>query len=172
MHQQLPKDIDPVRFAHNGLYLQGQIPLSSMRRLTELLVSSDGEVAVEMQFDIDETGLPFMRGRFKTSVQLECERCLSPMTLVLDLQSLLGIVRFEHAVEGLAEQYEPWVLDDAKTVNPADVVEDELILALPIVPKHDFACLPDEHWQAGETEIEVEKPASPFAVLAALKTKK
>jgi len=172
MHQQLPREIDPFRFANSGIRLTGQIPLSSMRRLAEQLVSDDGMVDVDMHFDIDETGLPFMKGRFQTSIQLICERCMSQMTLQMDIPALLGIIRHERKVEGLAEQYEPWIIDDAKQVDPALMVEDELILALPIVPKHDYVCLPDDVWQAGEAESEADKPVSPFAVLAALKEKK
>ena len=172
MHQQLPKEIDPFRFAHNGLRLSGQIPLSSMPRLAESLVTDEGMVDVDLLFDIDETGLPFMEGRFKTSIQLICERCMSPMTLDLDVPALLGIIRHEGKIEGLAEQYEPWIIDDAKHVDPVHMVEDELILALPIVPKHENACLPEDVWQSGEQEKEADKPASPFAVLAALKDKK
>ncbi len=172
MYQQLPREIDPFRFANSGIRLTGQIPLSSMRRLAEQLVNDDGMVDVDMLFDIDETGLPFMQGRFQASIQLICERCMSPMTLQLDIPALLGIIRHERKVEGLAEQYEPWIIDDAKQVDPALMVEDELILALPIVPKHDYVCLPDDVWQAGEAESEADKPASPFAVLAALKAKK
>ncbi len=172
MHQQLPREIDPFRFANSGIRLTGQIPLSSMRRLSEQLVNDEGMVDVDMHFDIDETGLPFMQGRFQASIQLICERCMSPMTLQLDIAALLGILRHERKVEGLAEQYEPWIIDDAKQVDPALMVEDELILALPIVPKHDYVCLPDDVWHAGETESEADKPVSPFAVLAALKAKK
>lgn len=172
MQQQLPKELDPFRFAHNGIHLSGQIPLSSMRRLTDLLVTDDGMVDVDMHFDIDETGLPFMQGQFKTNIQMICERCMSPMDLQLDISALLGIIRHERKVEGLADQYEPWIIEDAKQVDPAQMVEDELILALPIVPKHDYACLSDDVWQSGEEEIEADKPASPFAVLAALKAKK
>lgn len=172
MHQQLPKEIDPFRFAQSGLRFSGQIPLSSMRRLADLLVNDDGMVEVEMHFDIDETGLPYMEGQFQTSIQLICERCMSPMTLQMNISALLGIIRHERKVEGLAEQYEPWIIDDVRHVDPAQMVEDELILALPIVPKHDYACLSDDVWQSGEQESEAEKPASPFAVLAALKAKK
>ncbi len=93
------------------------------------------------------------------------------MDLQLDISALLGIIRHERKVEGLADQYEPWIIDDAKRVDPAQMVEDELILALPIVPKHDYACLSDDVWQSGE-ESEADIPASPFAVLAALKAKK
>jgi uncharacterized protein len=67
------------------------------------------------------------------------------------------------------------LVDNESPINPLDVVEDELILVLPLVPKHDNDCLPDEVWESkneNATEDEPEKPVSPFAALAALKSNK
>ncbi|THK41256.1 MULTISPECIES: YceD family protein [Methylophaga] len=172
MHQQLPREIDPFRFAHSGLQITGEIPVSKMSRLSEMLYDDSGTVLVDMQFDIDTTGTPFMLGQFAVTVNLLCERCMESMAHSMNITTKLALVRHEGKVEGLAEQYEPWILNDAKQVDPALMVEDELILALPIVPKHDYSCLPEQLWQAGEEEIEPEKPVSPFAALSALKSKK
>ena len=79
MHQQLPKEIDPFRFAHNGIQISGEIPVSKMTRLSEMLYDDSGTVAVAMQFDIDTTGTPFMRGEFSVTVNLLCERCMEAM---------------------------------------------------------------------------------------------
>ncbi|MDH5357369.1 MAG: YceD family protein [Gammaproteobacteria bacterium] len=173
MHHKLPKEIEPFRLAQNGLTLEGQLPLSSMPRLTELLQSNEGIVDVKMAFDVDHVGTPFMHGEFKTSVSLICERCMAPMILDMKVDCLLAIVISERKIEGLAEQYEPWVLDNNDPVLLSTVVEDELILSLPLVPRHDEACLPDELWSTGDDfeESEKDKPVSPFAVLTDLKTK-
>lgn len=172
MHQQLPKEIDPFRFAHSGLQIVGEIPVSKMSRLSEMLYDDSGKVEIDMQFDIDTTGTPFMRGQFVVTVNLLCERCMEPMAHSINIITKLALVRHEGMIEGLAEQYEPWILNDAKQVDPVLMIEDELILTLPLVPKHDYSCLPEQLWQVGEEETEIEKPVSPFAVLSALKSKK
>ncbi len=174
MRQQLPKEIDPFRFAQNGRELEGELALDKMSRLADSLHDNSGVVTVSMRFDIDETGTPFMQGHFVTTLSLTCERCLQALTLPVDINAMLGLVKHEKLGEGLAEQYEPWIIDDNELVDPAAVVEDELILALPLVPKHDYDCLPEEAWFAGEKEVEEKpvKPESPFAVLSALKSKK
>ncbi|HEC73538.1 MAG TPA: DNA-binding protein [Methylophaga aminisulfidivorans] len=176
MRQQLPKEIDPFRFAHNGRELDGDIALKALSRLSQSLHSSDGNVEVEMRFDIDQTRTPYMQGRFKTTLALTCERCMEKVEYPIEIETQLGLIKHEKFAERLAEQYEPWIIDDKELVNPADVVEDELILALPLVPKHNFDCLPEEAWFSGsdeeEKEVVSEKPESPFAVLSALKSKK
>ena len=174
MHQKLPKEIDPFRLAQTGLKLDGQIPLAAMPRLTKSLLNDEGLVNIKMAFDMDEIGTPYMRGKFTSSVSVLCERCMESMMLDLDVDCLLAMVSSERKVEGLAEQYDPWILENSDPVLLSSVVEDELILSLPLVPRHDGACLPDEAWSAGDDEnelIEADKPVSPFAVLSTLKTK-
>lgn len=174
MHQQLPKEIDPFKFAHNGRELEGEVTLAKMPRLADSLYSKEGVVKVSMRFDIDPTGTPYMQGHFETTLSLICERCLGELTWPVTINSLLALIKHERLVESLADHYEPWVIDDSNFVDPATVVEDELILALPLVPRHDYDCLPEEAWFSGDKEIEdkPEKPASPFAGLSALKSKK
>ena len=174
MRQQLPKEIDPFRFAQNGRELEGEVALASLSRLADSLHGNDGVVKVSMRFDIDQTGTPFMQGHFETTLSLTCERCMQELKWPLEVNTLLGLVRHEKLTASLADQYEPWVIDDTEMVDPASVVEDELILALPLVPKHDYDCLPEEAWFSGDKEVEEkpEKPESPFAVLSALKSKK
>jgi len=172
MHQQLPKEIDPFRLANNGLRLEGELQLSKMARLSAAIDDDQGVVEVQLQFDMDETGTPFMVGHIKTQLPLVCERCMQSMMHHVDTDLSVGLIRHERQAEHLAEQYEPWLIDSDAPVELSAVVEDELLLAIPIVPKHEHACLPREMWQSGEENIgEEDKPESPFAVLSALKKK-
>jgi uncharacterized protein len=143
-----------------------------MPRLASSLANTDGMVDVKMRFDIDQLGTAFLEGNFKTQLVLFCERCSEPMNYDVDVHCLLGILKHEGKVPSLGEQYEPWIVESNDPINPASVVEDELILALPLVPRHDTACLPEDAWYSGEQEVAEEKPASPFSVLSSLKTKK
>ncbi|NOQ94087.1 MAG: DNA-binding protein [Methylophaga sp.] len=173
MHQKLPIEIDPFRLAKSGLILEGELPLKVMRRLSEVLHDDHGSVHVKMNFDVDKVlGTPYVHGEFTASLSLICERCSEPMQYKVNVQCSLAMVSNERKIESLAEQYEPWVIDNDNPVILSSIVEDELILAIPLIPKHDHSCLPAEAWFAGE-EIEegVEKKVSPFAVLAALKSK-
>jgi uncharacterized protein len=173
MHQQLPKEIDPFRLASNGLRLEGNLSLAIMPRLSATIVDSQGDVEVNLKFDVDETGTPYMKGNIKTTLPLTCERCLQTMQYNVDTALSVGFIRHERQAEHLAESYEPWLIEGDKPVALSSIVEDELLLAIPIVPKHEHACLPEDLWQSGDEIIggEEEKSESPFAVLAALKKK-
>jgi uncharacterized protein len=173
MRQKLPVEIDPLRLAQNGLKLNGELLLKDMPRLCESLVNEQGSVKVDLAFDLDEINTPFMKGGLLTDVSMRCERCMSPMVVPLSVNCLLAIVTSESKVATLAEQYEPWLLESNEPVSLNAVIEDELILALPIVPRHNESCLPSEAWSSGqESEVEEdEKPTSPFAILSSLKNK-
>ncbi len=173
MHQKLPKEIDPLRLAQNGLKLTGQLAVSGMPRLLQSLATDEGIVDVDLAFDVDEINTPFMRGKFVTTVSMTCERCMKVMKVDLNVNCLLAMVTNERKIEGLAEQYDPWLLDSSDDVLLSSVIEDELILSLPLVPRHNEACLPASDWSsADETVADDEEKVSPFAVLATLKTKK
>ena len=175
MSHKLPIEIDPFRLARNRLILEGDLPLSVMKRLSGLLLNNTGSVHVKMSFDVDKvTQIPYMKGVFTASLVLFCERCSEAMNYDVKVDCLLALLNHEQEVENLAEQYEPWLIDNDDLIVVSSVVEDELILALPLVAKHKEACLPKEVWSVGvEDEVVVEeKKPSPFAILSSLKSNK
>ena len=173
MSQKLPIEIDPFRLARNKLILEGDLALATMHRLSQSLANNDGNVHVKMNFDLEKvTGVPHMNGVFTASLSLLCERCSKPVAYDININCSLGLVSNESEIERLAEQYDPWLIESADPIKLSLIVEDELILALPLVAKHNEICLPKEVWQAGEEEEVVEEKApSPFAMLASLKNK-
>jgi uncharacterized protein len=173
MQQKLPIEIDPFRLAKNGLILEGPLLIKPMKRLSTVLYDDSGSVHVKVKFDLDKVlATPFMAGNFKTSLPLKCERCGERMNYDVDLHCSLAIINSESKIEGLAAQYEPWLIEsDDEPVLLSSIVEDELILAIPLVPKHEHSCLPKEAWVSGEEfEENVEENVSPFAVLSELKS--
>ena len=164
----LPERIDPLRLAEGRRILEGSLDLKTLGRLGSYLTENEGPVQVEMEFGIDEEGLRFVRGRLATEVGMACQRCLASYRLPLESDFRLGIVSGEAAAERLPEHYEPLVVG-AEPVFLKDVVEDELILSLPLVPKHPEGECPEQQGAAQDGAGE-EPRENPFAVLAKLKT--
>ena len=79
MHLKLPKEIDPLRLAQNGLKLNGELSIKDMPRLSESLVNDEGSILVDLAFDMDEVNTPYMQGKIVAEVSMICERCMSPM---------------------------------------------------------------------------------------------
>lgn len=168
--ERLPVHIDPIRMADTRRLFQGEVGLAEMPRLVEALQDDDGKVSVSLEFGTDEEGIRVMRGRVEAQVTLICQRCLEPMHHQVDNQFALGLVRSETEAEELPSHYEPLLLD-GKPLFLRDVIEDEMLLALPIVPRHSSQeC--EAQMESGETEAEQDggERDNPFASLAELKT--
>ncbi len=127
--------VHAYRMARDGSSRRGIIEVSRMSRLAPLLCNDQGTVRFELDFRLDSQSRPLMTGRVQATLELICQRCLEPMSLDLDLELRLGIVRSDEEAVALREDYEPLILS-TDSVSLATVVEDELILGLPAAPNH------------------------------------
>lgn len=167
----LPELVDPLSWAEAGHRLQGRLRVSGMSRLQASLysVDEDAEVDIDLQGGIDEQGIRYLRGWVQGVLTVPCQRCLQAMALTVDSRVAVGLVNGHSQADDLPEPYEALVLD-SRTIPLAKIVEDELLLALPIVAMH---AEPDCHSRyqpdaVPEKQAQGEKP-NPFAVLAQLK---
>ncbi|VAW85512.1 FIG01269488: protein, clustered with ribosomal protein L32p [hydrothermal vent metagenome] len=163
--------IEPFVLANNDSMVERQVPLNGMQRLAGLVVEATGEAAVSLHFGADQLGLRVMQGTVAAPVVVRCERCLKLMTVDVVADVNVGLVKNNEQAENLPGQYEPLLLESDEPVSLTELVEDELILSLPIAPRHemDAACVSLDDYTA-EDEPQEEKK-NPFAALAALKEK-
>ncbi len=147
------------------------LKLDTMARLTGLLADNCGDVDVDLQFDIDAQGISYMRGRLSAQVRLVCQRCMEPVAVSLETDIAVGFAASEERALTMPESYEAHVLAE-ETVVLSELIEDELILAIPIVAVHpQQSCQPWFEKQQEELSgiEEVTEKKNPFAVLASLK---
>jgi uncharacterized protein len=169
MSGRLPVAIDPLRFAETGRRLEGRLLLGGFDRLAPLLSDTTGEIEVELEFGIDDMRVPFLSGHIQGHLRLTCQRCMEPMDYEVDSHFILGLVQSDYEADGLREDYEPLLVGDEPMVL-ADIIEDELILTLPIVPSHELsACPVTTHVTDSSTENTADEAVNPFAVLSELK---
>lgn len=154
--------------ARNG-YFEGDIALSKLSRLTEILypeasLQEERKIALSFEFFSNEFDLSMVAGKLETSLEVECQRCLDTMEMPLRLEFRLMIDASDELVR---ESSVDTLYSDDGYIDIHEVVEDELILAIPLVALHeDTQC--NKHWQASEPEVAVKE--NPFAVLKQLKT--
>lgn len=173
MYQKLPEEIHPLRHAQDGLKLVGKLHTHNMLRLGYALHNMQGAIAnIDMIFDVDKENLPYLQGKFISSLTFICERCMHVMSLTITAECLLALIQNEYEIKALSKQYEPWLIKINEPMKLDYLVEDELILALPLVPKHNFDCLSMDAWHSLAEETErITNFTSPFAILSALKLK-
>lgn len=140
MLNELPIDINPTQLVAQRARLKGELLVANMPRLLGYLANNEGEVAIDLKFGQDEQKLNNITGSVKAQINVTCERCLAIMPLELNASIKLGMVMDEAAIEKLPEDYEPLLITD-EAVSLSDLVEDELILSLPFVIRHDDSSL-------------------------------
>lgn len=161
---------DPWKFASTGQTLEGSLPLARLERLAGALQSAEGEARYRLTGRVDADGRSLLEAEIDADVLLECQRCLGPVRTALHAHSTLAPIADDGRAAALPGAYEPLVVGEEGVV-PADVVEDELILTLPLVAMHDTlheceACgyvVP----QPATTTVGEAKP-NPFAALPSL----
>lgn len=138
-NQILPIKIDPLFLANKGASLQGTLNLQQLPRICDQLCESNGEVAVTLHFGKDHKNFYYIKGTITAELSLPCQRCLEPVIYKINSEFCLSPVKDDKAAAGLPSHYEPLILVD-KTLIIADMIEDEIILNLPMVAKHDTMC--------------------------------
>lgn len=157
--------------ADKGRTFRTQVSLADMQRLADKLSDTQGTLAVDMAFGRDDRGIRFLSGSISGQLHLICERCLGKMHWPLKLDYALGLVDSEGMIERLPEQYEP-LLVEQEEIRPLEVIEDEVLLALPMFPVHENEqdCKPRQLKEETEEAVATDEARdNPFAVLAKLK---
>ncbi len=170
MNTGLPETVDAWRMVQARRSFQGILPLAALPRLRDSLAATDGEVVFEIEFGKDDLGIAYVSVRADTALPLTCQRTLEPFTLPVHVDTRLGLIVREADEAALPGGYEPLLTRDG-LLCLADVIEDELILALPVVPVKPGAVHAAQAWgevDAVETAIE----PNPFAVLHDIKVSK
>ena len=153
--------IDGFEFASAGATQQGVWPLSEFPRLRDVLASDGGEVAYEVRGVRDERGRPGLRLKVNGTLALRCQRCLEamPFEVHTDETLVLAATLAEIHAEP-ADAHAPDRVVAGKEMALRELIEDELILAVPYAPRHEN-CIPAG---AGDRAEKV----SPFAGLRGL----
>jgi len=167
MSSRLPETLNFLKQAERNVSLKGQWPLAELNRLHDLINDTSGELAADLFFG-SSVGFYCLQGTVKATVEVICQRCAEPMQQELLGHFKLGLIKSEAQVESLPADMEPYLVEGEEQ-SLIDVLEDELILALPMVTTHQSECssfLEKMNEQRRKDELK----DNPFAVLKDLKT--
>jgi uncharacterized protein len=114
---------------------RGELLLQQLARFAGLLRSAGGSVKATLRFRQRGSGWVEATLQYETAVELTCQRCLEPMTEHLAATVELALLESGALASRVPEGTEPVVLEGDR-LNLAELIEDELIVGLPLVPKH------------------------------------
>jgi len=162
----VPEVLDASRMVAARRGVGGRVPLASLTRLRDSLVDTEGEVVYSLDFGTDELKVPFVELRVETRLPLLCQRTLERFEFPVAIEQRLGLIRDEADEAALPPGYEALLVPEDGMLKPVELVEDELILAVPVIPVKPGTEAMERDWPAEEAEME---RVNPFAALSALK---
>lgn len=119
----------------------GRLPLSKLSRLRPLLAEAEGELQAEIEISKGSDGAGWVKGRVTGELQLTCQRGLHPYAWPCNLSFSLRLVNSDSEEEQVLEHQDPYLVQD-NTLPLLDLVEDEVLLALPMLPRcEDPSCV-------------------------------
>jgi uncharacterized protein len=160
--------IDAFEFSRLKQHREGEAAVADLPRLAEESVDQFGTIRWSLQGGSDRLGHPQLSLSVSGSVQLMCQRCLTPFVFDIESAPVLVLANDESsadAIEALLDDDAVEVIVGSRTFNIADLIEDEALLAVPGSPKHE-AC-PDKLMPGASGTAE--EKVSPFAALKNLK---
>ncbi len=162
----LSPTIDSFELARAGRRIEGEVAIARMPRLAEFVTTPQGNVRYGIAGLIDDEGHPAADLHLDARLQLICQRCNAPLDFDLDRTTRFRFVASEEELNALPiEDDEIDAIVGSRAMSVYDWIEDEAILSLPLVPRHEECSAPVT---SDEAPSAVTTP-NPFAVLLALR---
>jgi uncharacterized protein len=167
MSANVPELLDAWRMVAARRRFDGQLPLSQMSRLQGLVADTEGECRYSLQFDRDEIlRVSYVELTVQTALPLICQRSMQRFMLPVAFTQRLGLIRDEEEEASLPPDFEAMLVPEDGNLSPVELVEDELVLAVPVVPLSPGSEAVERDWPVPEEDLD---KVNPFAALAAFK---
>jgi len=173
----VPGRLDVNAFAEAGATVSGSEPVQNYQRLHAELVEPSDQLAVQWdatgqrRSGADGHAVSWMHLTAHTVVPMVCQRCLAPVDVALDVDRWFRFVADEAIAAAEDEEAEEDVLVASRDFHLPGLIEDELLMEIPVTPRHEVCPEPaelsalDPDFDAAQSD----KP-NPFAVLKQLKS--
>ena len=142
----IPERVDHRKLANQAGLIEGTLPIQCFHRLGGMLVVREGDVYLRLEFSKGDFGSTRVDGTVSTEVCTICQNCMQQFWRKISCDVALQVVSDESKLERLTED-EDAIVAPEKVISVAELIEDELILAMPMIPRH-------EEGECSETDYE------------------
>lgn len=163
--------VDPIACVDQNRHYSVQLQVDSLPRLYDLVLPSDRHIEADIQF-YREGRFAKAKLRIHANLMLQCNTCLKPIDWQMEHLVDLAMVKTPDEFDMIPDDCEPWLLEQ-RNASLIELIEDEMLLLLPQVPKHeDCSIILPPQTQAtdfiDDAEV-VEEKKNPFDVLRTFK---
>ena len=166
----LPELIEHRKLANQAGVLEGSIPIERFLRFKGMLAEATGDVQLDLSFDRGDLKCTLVAGKVSTKVHLVCQSCMTLYVQTMNCDISASVV-VDESKQVVYEQETEVIVHAEKLIPIVDLVEDELILALRMIPRHPDECPDGEYSQEPVVEAVIPEVSEtetyrPFANLA------
>ena len=137
--ESLPATLKPLNFSKKNLIIKDRCSISRFPRIFEMILNKDEQVDIFLEFNLVSNRVPTLKGGLKFNVVIECQRCLKPLELTLCSDISFAFVESDEDVFLIDSSYEV-ITDYNKEIDSHEFLTDEMLLMVPMIPKHDHQC--------------------------------
>ena len=149
-----------LKLAKKNFSVIDELNIEDLPRINEIASDNSDKIKVNYSFYVENDTIPCLDGEISLNIYLTCQRCLEALPLSLELDFSLAFVKNEKQAEELSEHLEIYLFEDEEQ-SLIDLISDEILLSIPMVPKHNIDCLSsfkeNSNYEQGKE--------NPFAVL-------
>jgi DUF177 domain-containing protein len=133
-----PEVIDGLQFARAALERRGRVSMERLPRLAQLRCSTEG-LEYRLRGGRAGNGKPCLRLSVAGSLEMVCQRCLDPIQVPIVIDAELQLAENAREISDADDEIDRVIA--SRHMDVAWLVEDEVILALPMAPRHE-ECVP------------------------------
>jgi len=158
--------IDSLEFARAQQQLRGSLRVESLKRLEDVLFDPQGSLGYELRGALDERNRPRLGLKISGNLHLQCQRCLDLLEYEVDVVNTLLLAPPGVPMDADTDDPDaPDVIEASVELDVAGLIEDEVLLSLPLAPRHPEGACVSRLARGADTNA---RPR-PFAELAMLK---
>lgn len=169
----LPTLVDPRKLANQGIVLEGHFEAKHLPRLALSVESIESPLSALLTFGLDEAKAKVVGGTLGVAVKVVCQRCLDPVIVDVNAVFSAQVIWSEDQISTVSGDREPWIVGE-KMVDLSEMLEEEVLLALPLVNYHEEGCCTGDTFvtekdSGADTKNDEVVADNPFNILKQLK---
>jgi len=137
--EKLPAKFKPLNFSKKNLKIKDYCSISKFPRLSEMILNKEEQVDIQLEFNFVSNRVPTLKGDLRFNVVIECQRCLKPLELTLRSDISFAFIESDEDASLIDSSYE-LVYNHNKEIDSHEFLTDEMLLTIPMIPKHDHQC--------------------------------
>ena len=149
-----------LKFAKKNFSVIDELNIVDLPRINEIAGNNSDKIKVNYSFYLENNTTPCLNGEVSINIYLTCQRCLEELLVSLNLNFSLAFVKNKSQAEELSKHLEIYLFE-GEELSLMDLISDEILLSIPMVPKHNLDCLSSFKEHNNYEQVE----ESPFAIL-------